>query len=330
MEKYAGRMAPGIAAYLARAEELFSHTAGDMTADEQRRAFTALCQSFAGPHPDGLSVRDAAVPGPHGDIPVRIYGPAGTGTTGGLVYFHGGGWVVGDLDSHDDHCAWMAAEAGVVIVSVDYPLAPENRHPVPFEACDAAVRHIAAHAADYGIDPARLGVGGDSAGAALAAAVALKARDEGGPALALQLLIYPTLGSDHSLPSFAENADAAAVHTLQEALEAVRQAYQGTDGELALAAKTRFYDILYGGGSSETLASLLTMVQARIWRWRAVGLMHPNRGHERLSESVSNLTLLVAAIENGDGDLAEQITRKEVSRAAEEVMRLIAAEQDPD
>ena len=129
---------------------------------------------------------------------------------------------------------------------------------------------------------------------------------------------------------FAENADAAAVHTLQEALEAVRQAYQGTDGELALAAKTRFYDILYGGGSSETLASLLTMVQARIWRWRAVGLMHPNRGHERLSESVNNLTLLVAAIENGDGDLAEQITRKEVSRAAEEVMRLIAAEQDPD
>jgi len=213
MEKYAGRMAPGIAAYLARAEELFSHTAGDMTADEQRRAFTALCQSFAGPHPDGLSVRDAAVPGPHGDIPVRIYGPAGTGTTGGLVYFHGGGWVVGDLDSHDDHCAWMAAEAGVVIVSVDYPLAPENRHPVPFEACDAAVRHIAAHAADYGIDPARLGVGGDSAGAALAAAVALKARDEGGPALALQLLIYPTLGSDHSLPSFAENADAPVLTT---------------------------------------------------------------------------------------------------------------------
>jgi DNA-binding GntR family transcriptional regulator len=129
---------------------------------------------------------------------------------------------------------------------------------------------------------------------------------------------------------FAENADAAAVRALQEALAAVRLAYQGTDGELALAAKTRFYDILYGGGSSETLASLLAMVQARIWRWRAVGLTHPNRAHERLSESVGNLALLVSAIESGDGDLAEQITREEVSKAAEEVMRLIAAEQEID
>ena len=129
---------------------------------------------------------------------------------------------------------------------------------------------------------------------------------------------------------FAENADEAAVRTLQEALEAVRLAYQGSDGELALAAKTRFYDVLYGGGSSETLASLLAMVQARIWRWRAVGLTHPNRAHERLSESVNNLTLLVSAIESGDGDMAERITREEVSKAAEEVMRLIAAEQETD
>ena len=213
MEKYAGRMAPGIAEYLTRAEELFSHTAGDMTVEQQRRAFTELCRAFAGPHPEGLSVRDGAVPGPHGDIGLRIYRPAGAGAMAGLIYFHGGGWVVGDLDSHDDHCAWMAGETGVSVVAIDYPLAPENIHPVPFEASDAAVRHIAAHAADYGIDPARLGVGGDSAGAALAAAVALKARDQDGPALALQLLIYPTLGCDHSLPSFAENTDAPGLTT---------------------------------------------------------------------------------------------------------------------
>ena len=129
---------------------------------------------------------------------------------------------------------------------------------------------------------------------------------------------------------FAENADAAAVRALQEELEAVRLAYQGTDGEAALAAKTRFYNVLYGGGSSETLASLLAMVQARIWRWRAVGLTHPNRAHERLSESVGNLALLVSAIESGDGDMAERITREEVSKAAEEVMRLIAAERETD
>ena len=217
MEKYAGRLAPGMAEYLARAEELFSHTAVDMTVEDQRRAFTSLCRAFAGPHPEGLSVRDETVPGPDGDTEIRVYRPAGEGALPGLIYFHGGGWVVGNLDSHDDHCAWMAGEAGVVVVAVDYPLSPENRHPVAFQASDAAVRHIAAHAADYGIDPDRLGVGGDSAGAALAAAVALKARDEGGPALALQLLIYPTLGCDHSLPSFAENADAPALTTVDMA-----------------------------------------------------------------------------------------------------------------
>ncbi len=213
MEKYAGRLAPGMAEYLTRAEELFSHTAVDMTVEDQRRAFTALCQAFAGPHPEELSVHDETLPGPHGDIAIRVYRPAGAGAKAGLVYFHGGGWVVGDLDSHDDHCAWMAATSGVVVVSVDYPLAPENMHPVPFEASDAAFRQIAAHAADYGIDPARLGIGGDSAGANIAAAVALKARDESGPTAKLLLLIYPALGCDLSLPSYAENADAPALTT---------------------------------------------------------------------------------------------------------------------
>ncbi|MBE9556265.1 MAG: alpha/beta hydrolase [Proteobacteria bacterium] len=213
MEKYAGRLAPGIAEYLTRAEELFSHDDVDLSAEDQRRAFTALCKAFAGPHPEGLSVNDEAVPGPHGDVAIRVYRPAGEGGLPGLVYYHGGGWVVGDLDSHDDHCAWMAATSGVVIVSVDYPLSPENIHPVPVEASDAAFRHIAANAGDYGIDPARLGIGGDSAGANIAAVVALKARDAGGPAIALQLLIYPALGCDLSLPSYAENADAPALTT---------------------------------------------------------------------------------------------------------------------
>lgn len=212
-EKYAGRLAPGIAEYLTRAEELFSHSGRDLAPAEQRRAFTTLCRAFAGPRPEGLSVRDDRLPGPAGDIAIRLYRPAGEGAMPGLVYFHGGGWVVGDLDSHDDHCAWMAAEAGVMVVSVDYPLSPENRHPAAFEAAEAAVRHIASRAESYAIDSNRLGVGGDSAGAALAAAVALNARDAGGPAVALQLLIYPTLGCDHSLPSFEENADAPGLTT---------------------------------------------------------------------------------------------------------------------
>lgn len=127
---------------------------------------------------------------------------------------------------------------------------------------------------------------------------------------------------------FAENASDSMVDELGAALDAVVLAYQGEDGEEALDAKTRFYDLLYQGSDSQTLASMLTVVQARVWRWRAVGLTHPDRALDRLNQSVGNLQALLAAIRNKDGDLAEQITRKEVSKAAEEVMRLIAAEQE--
>lgn len=217
MEKYAGRLAAGMVEYLTRADELFYGAAGDMTVEGQRRAFIELSLSLAGPRPAGLTVRDENVPGPEGEIPIRVYTPAGKGPKPGMVYFHGGGWVLGNLETHDFHCACMAAESGVVIVAVDYPLAPEHPHPAPFMACNAALRHVAANAADYGIDPARLGVGGDSAGAALAAAVACRARDEGGPPLALQLLIYPALGCDHSLPSYIENAEAPGLTTVEMA-----------------------------------------------------------------------------------------------------------------
>lgn len=127
---------------------------------------------------------------------------------------------------------------------------------------------------------------------------------------------------------FAENASEAMVMELEAALEAVVLAYQGEDGEEALDAKTQFYDLLYQGGASETLASMLGVVQARVWRWRAVGLTHPDRADDRLNESVGNLRLLIAAIRNKDGDSAENIARREVGKAAEEVMRLIAAEQE--
>jgi GntR family transcriptional regulator, trigonelline degradation regulator len=127
---------------------------------------------------------------------------------------------------------------------------------------------------------------------------------------------------------FAENASEAMVMELEAALETVVLAYQGTNGELALDAKTKFYDLLYTGGASETLASMLAMVQARIWRWRAVGLTHPDRADDRLNDSVGNLRLLIAAIRNKDGDSAERIMRTEVSNAAGEVMRLIASEQE--
>jgi acetyl esterase len=213
MEKYAGRLAPGMVEYLTRADELFYGAAGEMTVEGQRRAFIELSLSLAGPRPAGLTVRDETLTGPDGEIPIRVYSPAGDGPKPGMVYFHGGGWILGNLETHDFHCACMAAESGVVVVAVDYPLAPEHPHPGPFMACDAAMRHIAASAVDYGIDPERLGIGGDSAGGALAAAVALKAHEERGPTLALQLLIYPALGCDHSLPSYIENAEAPGLTT---------------------------------------------------------------------------------------------------------------------
>ena len=127
---------------------------------------------------------------------------------------------------------------------------------------------------------------------------------------------------------FAENASDSMVDKLDAALDAVVFAYKGEDGEQALDAKTRFYDLLYAGSDSQTLASMLSVVQGRVWRWRAVGLTHPDRANDRLNQSVGNLRALIAAIRNKDGGLAEQITREEVGQAAEEVMRLIAAEQE--
>ena len=125
---------------------------------------------------------------------------------------------------------------------------------------------------------------------------------------------------------FAENASEAMVDELEGALDDVVIAYQGADGEQALDAKTTFYDLLYQGTDSETLTAMLGQVQARIWRWRAVGLTHPKRAARRLDESVLNLRTLVTAIRKKDGSGAERIARKEVSKAAEEVMRLIAKE----
>ena len=127
---------------------------------------------------------------------------------------------------------------------------------------------------------------------------------------------------------FAENASADQVRDLQSALDQVVHAYQGDNGEEALEAKTRFYDLLYQGSSSEILTSMLGTVGARIWRWRALGLTHPKRAAQRLSESIKDLKQLVAAIKAKDGAAAEQLAREEVSKAAVEVMRLINAETE--
>jgi acetyl esterase len=156
------------------------------------------------------SVDDDTIPGPAGDIPIRIYRPDVDGSVPTVVFFHGGGFVIGDLDTHDDHARLICHEVEAVVVSVDYRLAPEHPFPAGFEDCLAATRWVADHIAELGGDAQRVAVAGDSAGGNLAAAVALTVTREGGPELAAQLLIYPGVDfrDDDTLhPSRTENGE---------------------------------------------------------------------------------------------------------------------------
>jgi acetyl esterase len=165
-----------------------------LTPDEARQAFTAS-RAVLTPEPRPVAeTRDFSCPGPHGDIGLRYYRPAGTEsgqTLPALVYFHGGGWMLGGLDSHDTTCRHFANAARCAVVSVDYRMAPEHKFPAAVDDSEAATRWIIAHAAKLNIDPARVAVGGDSAGGNLAAVLALMARDGTLPPLAFQLLVYP-------------------------------------------------------------------------------------------------------------------------------------------
>jgi len=146
--------------------------------------------------PPVAAVRDLAAAAPHGVIPLRLYRPAGSTPDRrlpALVFFHGGGWVIGDLDTHDGVCRRLANGAGCAVVAVDYRLAPEHKFPAAVEDCIAATAWIAAQADALGLDATRLAVGGDSAGGNLAAVVCLDARARGTPALRFQLLIYPAV-----------------------------------------------------------------------------------------------------------------------------------------
>jgi acetyl esterase len=161
-----------------------------------------------GPVPEVSSVEDRSIPGPGGEIPIRIYRPQGKGPFGVLVFYHGGGWVIGDLETHDRECRALCRGAGCLVVAVDYRLAPENAYPCAVHDAFAALRWVADNAGSLGGDPKRLAVGGDSAGGNLAAIVALMARDASGPALRFQLLVYPAVDARETdaYPSRSKNA----------------------------------------------------------------------------------------------------------------------------
>jgi acetyl esterase len=152
--------------------------------------------------PKDVDVRDFTVPGPHGEIPVRLYAPQGLETPSGLlVYYHGGGWVIGDLDTHDGHCRRMARWGGVRVMAVDYRLAPEHPFPKGHDDALAAARWAFDHAGEIGVDPRRIAVGGDSAGGNLAASVALELKDDPAHKLAFQLLLYPATTAEWTTAS---------------------------------------------------------------------------------------------------------------------------------
>jgi acetyl esterase/lipase len=164
------------------------------------------------PHPDNMPtmahIEDCAIPGPAGQIPVRIYRPSSESGGPVLVYFHGGGMVIGSNHSFEPLARTLAAESRATVVAVDYRLAPENPPPAQFDDAYSATAWVADNAKPLGVDPGRLAVVGDSAGGSLAAAVALAARDHDGPDICCQVLLYPGLDRDMAAPSVTALADA--------------------------------------------------------------------------------------------------------------------------
>jgi acetyl esterase len=184
--------------------------------------------------PEMGDVRAFSAPGPAGGIPLRVYRPKGAAPATllpALIYYHGGGWVIGDLDSHDVLCRQLCNASGAAVVSVDYRLAPEHRFPAAIEDGNAALFWIAANAANMGIDAARLAVGGDSAGGNLAAVAAIAARDQGGPALRLQLLIYPAVDFAAKSGSYITEADVLPL--TDKGMTWFQELYLGSDSRTA-------------------------------------------------------------------------------------------------
>jgi acetyl esterase len=177
-----------------------------MSVDEARSVMAMLVLVDGDPEPVA-EVSDRAIPGPAGDVPVRIYRAEGTPAGAPVViWIHGGGWVIGDLASADPTARKLANRTGAVVVSVEYRLAPEHPFPAAPDDCWAAVAWVADHADEIGGDPTRLAVGGDSAGGNLAALMAIRARDAG-LALRHQLLVYPATDLTMTSPSIASNGE---------------------------------------------------------------------------------------------------------------------------
>ena len=175
----------------------------EMTPDQGREIFASFGQLF-GEGPELDRVEDQTIPG---GVNIRIFSNAAAETQPAVIYFHGGGWVLGNVQTHDALCRRIAKASDCTVISVDYALAPEDKFPKPLEDCYLATQHVANHAADLGIDPGKIAVAGDSAGGNLAAAVTIKARDQAGPTIKFQLLIYPVIEPNFETESYRQFAE---------------------------------------------------------------------------------------------------------------------------
>jgi acetyl esterase len=219
-KKYAALEDPGIRAFMIAGEEFYPADAVHFTMAEQRAFYDRYCAHFRKARPDTVETGDFMV----GAVPCRRYHRRGSETPPVLLYLHGGGYVLGGLDSHDDACCGFCDGAGVDVVAVQYRLAPEYSFPAQIEDCWAVLQHLAAR------EP-RLVIGGDSAGGNLAAALAIRARDAGGPKLKGQVLIYPGLGGDMTRGSYVSQAQAPGLSTSDVVY--YRDVYKGDGSKLA-------------------------------------------------------------------------------------------------
>ena len=178
----------------------------DATPADRRAAMIAATTNPLFPKHPVHDVSDRTIPGPDGEIPVRVFRPSAATGLPLLLWFHGGGWVTGNLDTHDQLGRLLADHAGAVVVSVDYRLAPETKFPGAADDCLAAYEWALEHAGEVGADSARVAIGGDSAGGNLAAVVALDARERGLPQPKLQLLVYPVTDYEFDSAAMIDNA----------------------------------------------------------------------------------------------------------------------------
>ncbi|MGH2937597.1 MAG: alpha/beta hydrolase [Solirubrobacterales bacterium] len=187
-----GVLDPEAQAVVEGMEGAFGAPLNELPIDQARERMTAM-HALLPPGPEMHAVHDVAAPGPDGDVPLRIYVPSAEPGLPVLIWIHGGAWVFGELDYFDASCSDLAARAGAIVVSVGYRLAPEHPFPAGPEDSYAALLWVADHISEFGGDPGRIAVGGDSAGGNLTAAVTMMARDRSGPSIVYQLLIYPAM-----------------------------------------------------------------------------------------------------------------------------------------